>query len=127
MREGPTARSSDCFWDFLPTVAEIVDAQHPDDIDGISFLPALSDEGEQKKHDYLYWEFHENNGRQAIRKGNWKAVRYDVHNNGKIELYDLDADISETTDLADVYPDMIAEFDSLMSASRTESDLFEFK
>lgn len=115
------------FWDFLPTVAEIVDAQLPDDIDGISFLPTLSDEGEQKKHDYLYWEFHENNGRQAIRKGNWKAVRYDVHNNGKIELYDLDADISETTDLADVYPDMIAEFDSLMSASRTESDLFEFK
>lgn len=115
------------FWDFLPTVAEIVDAQHPDNIDGISFLPTLSDEGEQKKHDYLYWEFHENNGRQAIRKGNWKAVRYDVHNNGKIELYDLDADISETTDLADVYPDMIAEFDSLMSASRTESDLFEFK
>ena len=54
-------------------------------------------------------------------------MRYDVHNNGKIELYDLDADISETTDLADEYPDMITEFDSLMRASRTESDLFEFK
>ena len=111
----------------MPTIAEIIGAELPKNIDGISFLPELISCGEQDKHDYLYWEFHENNGRQAIRKGNWKAVRYDVHNNGKIELYDLDADISETTDLADVYPDMIAEFDSLMSASRTESDLFEFK
>ena len=35
----------------------------------------------------------------VIRKGDWKAVRYDVHNNGKIELYDLSADALEENDI----------------------------
>ena len=81
----------------------------------------------QKEHDYLYWEFHENNGRQAIRKGDWKAVRYNVHNDGKMELYNLKTDMSENIDLAGAYPDKVAEFDSLMKVSRTESDLFRFE
>ena len=92
------------FWDFLPTVADIIDAELPDNIDGISYLPSLIGKEKQEEHDYLYWEFHENNGRQAIRKGDWKAVKYDVHNNGKIELYDLSADLSETNDLSGAYP-----------------------
>ena len=90
-------------------------------------LPAMTGRGEQQKHDYLYWEFHENNGRQAIRKGDWKAVKYDVHNNGKIELYNLADDVSETNDLSDKYPEKVAEFDSLMRVSRTESELFKFQ
>ncbi len=114
------------FWDFMPTVAEIVGAKLPDNLDGISFLRELKGEGGQRKHDYLYWEFHENNGRQAIRKGDWKAVRYDVRNDGKIELYDLTKDVSEQSDLAEQYPDLVAEFDSLMKVSRTESELFKF-
>ncbi len=115
------------FWDFLPTVADIIDAELPDNIDGISYLPSLIGKEKQKEHDYLYWEFHENNGRQAIRKGDWKAVKYDVHNNGKIELYDLSADLSETNDLSGAYPEKVAEFDSLMKVSRTESELFKFQ
>lgn len=114
------------FWDFMPTVADILDVELPNNIDGISFLPELKGE-EQKQHDYLYWEFHENNGRQAIRKGDWKAVKYDVHNNGKIELYNLSDDISEQNNLADKYPELISEFDSLMKHSRTDSDLFKFQ
>lgn len=115
------------FWDFLPTVADIIGAVIPENIDGISFLPELKGADNQKKHDYLYWEFHENNGRQAIRMGDWKAVKYDVHNNGKIELYNLKTDVSEKHDMSDVYPDKVAEFDSLMKVSRTESDLFKFQ
>lgn len=115
------------FWDFLPTVADIIDAELPDNIDGISYLPSLIGKDKQEEHDYLYWEFHENNGRQAIRKGDWKAVKYDVHNNGKIELYDLSADLSETNDLSGAYPEKVAEFDSLMKVSRTESELFKFQ
>ncbi len=115
------------FWDFMPTVADIIDADLPDNIDGISYLPTLESREEQKEHDYLYWEFHENNGRQAIRKGDWKAVKYDVHNDGKIELYNLKDDESEKFNLADTYPDKVAEFDSLMKVSRTESELFKFE
>ena len=115
------------FWDFLPTVADIIDVELPDNLDGISYLPSLTGEEKQEGHDYLYWEFHENNGRQAIRKGDWKAVKYDVHNNGKIELYDLSADLSETNDLSETYPEKVVEFDSLMKVSRAESELFKFQ
>lgn len=115
------------FWDFLPTMADIIGAEHPKDIDGISFLPELTKSGVQEKHDYLYWEFHEENGRQAIRQGDWKAVKYDVHNDGKIELYNLKDDVSEEVDVAGAYPDKVAEMDSLMKVSRVDSELFQFK
>ena len=115
------------FWDFLPTMADIIGAELPGNIDGISFLPELTGRGEQKEHDYLYWEFHENNGRQAVRQGDWKAVKYDVHNDGKIELYDLSVDEAEEYDVSGMYPDKVAEMDSLMKVSRVESELFRFR
>ncbi len=115
------------FWDFLPTMADIISAELPKNIDGISFLPELTGLGEQEEHDYLYWEFHENNGRQAVRQGDWKAVKYDVHNDGKIELYDLSVDEAEEFDVSEMYPDKVAEMDSLMKVSRVESELFRFE
>ena len=115
------------FWDFMPTLADIIGAEAPSNIDGLSYLPELLGSDTQKKHDYLYWEFHENNGRQAIRKDEWKAVKYDVHNNGRIELYNLKDDVSEKNDLSEEYPQLTAEFDSLMKCSRTESELFRFE
>ena len=115
------------FWDYLPTMADILDVDLPENVDGISYLSELKGDEEQKEHDYLYWEFHENNGRQAIRQGDWKAVKYDVHNDGKIELYNLKDDVSEENDVADKYPDKVAEMDSLMKVSRVDSELFQFK
>ena len=66
------------FWDVMPTVADLAGVQAPEQIDGISFLPTLLGQRNQKKHNYLYWEFHEQGGRQAIRKEDWKLVRYKV-------------------------------------------------
>ena len=81
--------------DVLPTLAELCSAETPDDIDGLSILPTLLGTGEQKKHEFLYWEF----GNQvAVRMGDWKAIL-----DGKKDvwaLYDLSKDISETTDVA---------------------------
>ena len=115
------------FWDFLPTMADILDVDLPENVDGLSFLPELTGSEEQKEHDYLYWEFHENNGRQAIRQGDWKAVKYDVHNDGKIELYNLKDDVSEEIDVSELYLNKVAEMDSLMKVSRVDSELFQFK
>lgn len=127
IKQNSVSEHVSAFWDFMPTIAEIIGTDLPADIDGISLLPELMGHGEQKKHNYLYWEFHENNGRQAVRKDDWKAVRYDVLNNGKIELYNLKDDVSEVNDLADEYPELIAEIDSVMRCLRTESELFRFE
>lgn len=116
------------FWDFLPTVAELTGAPAPTDIDGISYLPTLTGEGEQAQHDYLYWEFHERGGRLAIRKGKWKGVRYEVLKDpdSPLELYDLSQDIGEENNVAAQHPEIAAELDSLLRQARTPSEVFAF-
>lgn len=121
---GSVSEHISAFWDFLPTVADILEVDKPVTTDGISYLPVLTGVGEQEEHDYLYWEFHELGGRQAIRKGDWKAVRYNVGKGGRIQLYNLAEDIGETRNVADEYPELVSELDSLMKTARTESDVF---
>ena len=117
------------FWDVLPTVAELIDVPAPADIDGVSFLPTLrGNPNAQHQHEYLYWEFHEQGGRQAIRRGDWKAVKYDVlkPEGGQIQLYNLAQDLGEESDVSDQYPDLVAEMASLFNSARTPSEIFTF-
>jgi arylsulfatase A-like enzyme len=118
---GSTTSHISAFWDVFPTFAEIAGQPIPENIDGLSFLPTLLGEGEQAEHDYLYWEFHEKKGRQAVRRGNWKGVRYKVSisPDSPIELYDLSADLGEAKNLAEQYPEIAAELSALMSKART--------
>ncbi|UBM59144.1 arylsulfatase [Marinilongibacter aquaticus] len=114
------------FWDFLPTVAEIAEQKVDElDTDGISFLPTLLGE-KQEKHDYLYWEFHENTSTdQAIRRGKFKAIRHDPK--GKTELYNLEKDREEEFNIASENPEIISEMDSLFKISRTPHTLWKLK
>ena len=75
----------------------------------------------------MYWEFHELGGRQAIRKGDWKLIKYDVLKNGNYQLYNLKNDVSETKDLVIQMPEKVAELAKLLESSRTESEEFKFK
>ena len=115
------------FWDILPTFSEIAGADSIGNTDGISFLPALLGK-EQKKHDYLYWEFHEQGGKVAIRMENWKVVKRDIEKipHGKTELYDLSSDIGETNDVALSFPDVVHKIDSLLEAAHVRSEDFPF-
>ncbi|MEX2428816.1 MAG: arylsulfatase [Bacteroidales bacterium] len=117
------------FWDVYPTFAEITGAKTPENIDGISFLPTLLGiEDKQKKHEYMYWEFHERGGRQAVRKGNWKLVKYDVLDSEKTttELYNLETDLGEENNVAEQYPEILKELLEIMENARTESEIFTF-
>jgi len=117
------------FWDVMPTLAELAGAEAPPDIDGISFAPTMLGQSQkQKKHDYLYWEFHEQGGRQAVRKGRWKTIRLQVKRdpNGPLELYDLQADPQEKNNVAPQHPDIIGEMEQIMIEAHTDSDVFLF-
>ncbi len=116
------------FWDILPTVMDITGVNAPGSIDGVSFLPTLLDKGNQTQHDYLYWEFHEKGGRVAIRKGKWKAVRYNVLENpdSPLELYDLSADIHEDQNVAEQHPEIVAEMEDILRTASTPSPVFTF-
>lgn len=116
------------FWDLLPTLTQLAGTQTPASLDGQSIVPSLTGRGVQQQHAYLYWEFHENGGRQAVRQGTWKAVRLRAiaSPNGPVELYDLATDPTEQHDLAAKYPDKATELGRLMNESHIESPLFPF-
>ena len=125
---GTKSEHASAFWDVMPTVAELAGIQTPENIDGISLLPALLGK-EQKQHETLYWEFHEKGGRQALRKGDWKLVRYEVFDPAKTttELYNLATDIGEENNLAAGNPEQVNEMLQLMNSSRIDSEDFPFK
>jgi arylsulfatase A-like enzyme len=116
------------FWDVFPTVAEITGAQTPENMDGISFLPTLLGKDNQQQHDYLYWEFHELGGRQALQKGDWKLVKYNVLDPEKTttELYNLSNDLGEESNVAEQHPEIVEELSEIMKNARTESEVFTF-
>jgi len=127
VEEGSVSNHVSAFWDLLPTCCEIAGVRPPDDIDGISFLPSLTGE-RQTEHDYLYWEFHEQGGKQAVRMGDWKAVKLDVKKNpgNLIELYNLEDDITESNDVAAQYPEIVQKMNRIIKAARNESEMFPF-
>ena len=95
------------FGDVMATVCDLTKQPIPDATQSISFLPALLGQSDkQKTHDYLYWEFYEQGSRQAVRFGDWKAIREPMLT-GKVALYDLSKDIGETNDLAKKHPNLV--------------------
>lgn len=129
IRAETTSEHVSAFWDVMPTLAELAGVQAPQNIDGISFLPALLGKEGQKKHEYLYWEFHEQGGKQAIRKDNWKLVRRQVFDSAKIttELYNLDTDPGEEHDVEKEHPEIAEDLLKRMSQARTSSETFIFQ
>lgn len=115
------------FWDVMPTLAEVAGVNAPDNIDGISFLPELLGK-KQKKHDYLYWEFHEQGGKKAVRKGKWKAVKLNCFNEKqtRIELYNLEKDEKESNNIAKKHPQIMEELGKIMEVEHTHNPDFPF-
>jgi len=128
IKAGSVNNHVSAFWDIMPTLAEISQSKTPSAIDGISFLPALLGK-KQKQHEYLYWEFHEQGGKIAARKGNWKAVKLNVDKTpqGELELYDLANDTGETKNVAAANPEIVKDMEELMNQAHTKSEIFPFK
>jgi arylsulfatase A len=119
----PAGRVSDqvwAHWDMFPTLAELAGATSPRGLDGLSMVGALRGDSRQPSHDFLYWEFHERGFQQAVRMGNWKAVRLKA--GGPLELYDLAADPAESTDVAAQHADVVARIERYLDTARTPSE-----
>ena len=107
------------FWDFLPTATELAGVESPKTIDGLSIVPTLLGRGQQGQHDFMYWEFHEGrSSKQAVRMGDWKAVRVWKQ---PLELFNLKNDIAEANDIATQNPDVVQKLETYLKTARTES------
>jgi arylsulfatase A-like enzyme len=114
---GAVSTHTGAFWDLFPTFEEMAGIPLTKGIDGLSILPVLEGHGAKgKSHAWLYWEFHENGGRQAVRWGKWKGVRLDVNHviDPPVELYDLERDPGEQQNIAARHPDIVRQIKAIM-------------
>ncbi|MGQ8338217.1 sulfatase [Sunxiuqinia sp. A32] len=101
--------------DFYPTILTLVGVElKPEEhLDGVSLLPLLK--GESIAERALYWHYphYGNQGGEPssiIRDGDWKLIHY--YEDGREELYNLKADLEETTDIASENPDKVTELNA---------------
>ncbi len=129
IKEGSKSDLITANWDFMPTACEVTNAGIPANIDGISYLPTLlGDQQHQVKHPFLYWEFPQYNGQQAVRMGEWKGIRFDLQKSiTKIKLFDLDNDIQEQHDVADEHPDIVKKIEAIMKKEHRTSSVDHFR
>src|SRR5690606_21565481 len=123
------------FPDLLPTIAELAGASEhvPENIDGLSLVPVLlgaeAAGRAPESHAYLYWEdadvdwtsvryLPETTLRQAVRSGPWKAIRPEP--GAPVQLYDVERDPGETTDVAADHPDVVAQIEAWMREAHVE-------
>ena len=107
------------FPDMMPTLAALAggEDQLPQETDGMDVSPLFFGQALDTSQRLLYWEFP---GKQrAAILGSWKCVS--VKAGTPLELYDIDTDPAETTNLAAERPDIVAQMDSLMQFAHTPS------
>ena len=128
IKPGTTSDHLSAFWDMMPTMCEIAGIESPK-TDGISMLPEmLGKQSEQKKHDFLYWEFPASEGQKALRMGKWKAFVGDIYKgNREVELYDLSTDPREETNVAKQNPDVVKEVLEIFRKEHIDSEIERFK
>ncbi|MCR9293826.1 MAG: sulfatase-like hydrolase/transferase, partial [bacterium] len=99
-------------YDWMATACELAGVEPSSQTDGISFVPTLLGKP-QKSHEYLFWSYGD---KKALRKGPWKGVISGP--TSSLELYHLEHDIGETTDVADEHPQIVQELKSLITAAQ---------
>lgn len=104
--------------DLYPTILDALDLEKPANhvIDGVSFLPLLTERGTLKRNAYFTW-FPHLIPAVSVRQGDWKLIRrFEWHPDypDLLELYNLKDDIGETTNLAEKTPDRVAELNALI-------------
>jgi arylsulfatase A-like enzyme len=112
-------------WDFMATFADLAGTPPPALTDGISLVPTLLGQPDrQQARDFLYWEFHQGK-QQAVRMGPWKGLRIGGIRE-PIELYNLETNIGETTDVAGSHPELVKKISDIKEQSRANSEFNRF-
>ena len=114
--------------DILPTCLDLAQADYPesyhgrniDPTDGKSLLPILQGQT-RKAHEFLFWE---HAGSKALRQGDWKITAL---KGGDWQLFNLAKDLSETKNLAPLYPEKVEELSVVWQGKADEVGYVEPK
>jgi arylsulfatase A-like enzyme len=124
---GRTSAHVAYFGDIMATLCELAGAAMPPEArDSFSLVPTLIGRGTQATHEYLYWEFYEGGFSQAVLlEGRWKGIRLKSPS-APIQLFDLSADIGETTDLAARQPDLVRRMAAVMRDAHVDNEFWKW-
>jgi arylsulfatase len=87
----------------------------------------LGNTKQQRQHDYLYFEYPEYGGQQAVRIDNWKGVRLNIMKGDiKIALFDLNKDIQEQHDVSTEHPSIIKQMEAIMKKDHHTPEVTTF-
>ncbi|MFP6767860.1 MAG: arylsulfatase, partial [Planctomycetaceae bacterium] len=119
--------------DWVPTLVDIIGSRKPlpEGIDGVSIAPTLLGNN-QRPRPFLYREFSGYGGQQAVWMGRWKGVRQKILRRNtptplKIELFDLESDVSESRDVAAAHPEIVTRIRTLMTREHQPSQAYPIK
>ncbi len=128
IKAGSTSDLPAVFYDMMPTFAEMAGTSVPKESDGVSLLPTLTGKGKQRRHEFLFWDFGGYGGQQAVRLGDWKGLRRNLHRgNTKLELYNLATDPGEQKNLADKHPEIVKRIEQILAQQHRPSADFPIK
>jgi arylsulfatase A-like enzyme len=123
--KGRTSALPAYFADFLPTAMQLA-GRKPPALDGISLVGELTGQPRHTPDRFLYWEFYEGGFSQAVRWGEWKAVRLKPGAPLELfrsppELYRLTTDVGERRNVAADQPKIVARIEAYLRTARTQS------
>jgi arylsulfatase A-like enzyme len=128
IKAGTSSGHISAFYDVLPTICEINGIEPVEKTDGISFLPSLLGKENQTEHEYLYWEFPESGGQQAVRMGKWKGIRKNIKQDSlRVQLYNLEEDIQELNDVSAQNPEIVQKIETIFIQEHTPAEIERFK
>ena len=135
VKPGTVSEHVSGFQDFLPTAADLAGAKVTAECDGISFLPTLlGQKDQQKQHPYLFWYASEKGGKRSVLKWPWKLLHLNTGSIDQsdesespaakkrpaavkslvVELFNLEADPTESKNVASENPRLVAELEAIM-------------
>ncbi|MEP6916339.1 MAG: arylsulfatase [Acidobacteriota bacterium] len=120
---GSTSDHVGYFGDMLATVTDLTRQALPAGLDSISIVPTLLNRAGQAEHEFIYFEFYEQGGRQSVRFGDWKAIREPIKT-GPIQLFDLAHDLGETTNVAAGHADLVARAAAYMDRAHVDDPMW---
>ena len=129
IKAGTTSNFISAQFDMMATFADITH-QQVDNTDGISLLPALLGHPEdEKKREYIYFEYPENGGQLAIRLGNWKGVKVGQrhHKENKWMIFNLAQDPYEKNNLIEQHPELVEKFDAIVKKEHQNSHIRDWE